>query len=164
MERRIKFGLNVFLLLGITFSVMGGIFTAVGLMLGQSIPGEDGRVLGIVFPCVGIPFLLVGLGFWGMELRKRAQIRRLVRSGDFIWGHVSRIDWDTMVTINHRHPNVAVVCCQYGGQTHFFTSRHLPRHFPEDLVGKQVRVYCQPPKCKPYYVDMEPLLQNLVIH
>lgn len=164
MERKLKFGLNVFLLLGIIFSVLGGFFTVLGILLGRSVPGEDGRILGIVFPCIGIPFLLVGLSFLGIELANRAQIRALVKSGSYIWGSVTRIDLDYQVTINNRHPYVAVVCCQHGGQSHFFTSRHLPRHFPEDLVGKQVKVYCSAPKFKPYYVDLEPLLQNLVIH
>ncbi len=164
MDQKIRFRLNVYALLGLIFTLMGGMFSIAAAILGYAVPSQESKAVMISFFAVGIPFLLVGLGFLIWEARKRAQIRRLVAAGHYIWGTVSKIDWDTTVRINHRHPNVAVVSCQHDGQTHFFTSRHLPRHFPADLVGKPVKVYCQPPKCKPYYVDMEPLLSSTVVH
>lgn len=163
MERRLRFGFSVFQLLGVIFLCFGLVFTGVGLALGVFASDPDGPVLCLVFCCIGLPFLGLGLGFLIFEIRKRRQIRRLISDGRYIWGAIFRIDEDTKITINHRHPQVAVVQCSVGGRSLFFTSGHLPRYFPDSLIGQQVKVYCQAPEYRPYYVDMAPLLQNSII-
>lgn len=163
MEKKIKSGMNVMLILGTVFSALGLLYTVIGLGVGIAQP-EAGKVFPLVFGGLGLVFLALGLAFLGREFSKRRKLQALVNAGRYVWGSVVNMDYDTHIRINDRNPQVAIVQYSYGGQQHYFTSRHLPRYCSDALIGQQVKIYCNAPDFSCYYVDMEPLLENHILH
>ncbi len=164
MERKVKFGVNVLLILGIVFSAIGGIYVVIALGVAFSGASQAEPGFPLIFGGIGGVFLVLGLVFLGVELGKRRKIRAMVLSGHYVWGTIVSIDWDTHVRINGRNPQVAVAQYCHGSKQHYFTSRHLPRYCSDTLIGQKVRIYCQAPDFSCYYVDLEPLLANHILH
>ncbi len=163
MEKKVKTGWNVMLILGIVFSSIGLLYAVIGIGVGIARP-EVGMVFPLVFGGLGVVALVLGLVFLGRELSKRKKIKALVSSGRYVWGTIVSIDYDTHIRINGRNPQVAIAQYSYGGQHHYFTSRHLPRYCSNTLIGQQVKIYCNAPDFSCYYVDLEPLLENHIMH
>lgn len=164
-ERKAKQGLSVCLIVGIVFTVMGAAYLGVGIFAFIREKGESDVLFQILFGGLGFVFLIAGLIFLFLEIRKRQRNNRLLRSGNYILAEISEIVWCTNIRVNSRHPYVAM--CRYQdmeGNVHLFRSRYL--YFdPEPLLkDRTVRVYVENGNFRHYYVDIDEVLPNVIRH
>ena len=83
------------------FLLLGGIFTCVGA----------GLTVGVMTAFVGIPFVLMGLGFLGgggaivyWRYEEARKVVRVLRDGEATTGRITATDINSSVQINGRHP------------------------------------------------------------
>lgn len=112
----------------------------------------------LVFGCVGVPFLLIGLGFLiavGVSGKKK---KDLLANGRKLCAEVTggRINYSQ--SVNGRHPSKLE--CRYEdpvtGAEYRFSSKNV-WFDPEVYVGQQVTVYVKPDDFSKYYVDISGL-------
>ena len=165
MDRKIKHGLSAKLLISIIFGILGIVYicTSIPMFIFDSF-GSGGVLPGIllVLAIVCSPVAAV-LAF--LELQKRRQIDRLLQENRYLWGEVAEITQNLNIRINSRHPYVVTVRCQDRmGQIHTFRSRNILHYVDRTIMGKQVKVYYADDSFKVYYVDIDPLLPNIIHH
>ena len=112
----------------------------------------------LVFGCVGVPFLGIGIGFLiavGVSGKKR---KDLLVNGRKLYAEVTggRINYSQ--SVNGRHPSKLE--CRYAdpvtGEEYHFSSRNV-WFDPELYVGQQVTVYVKQDDYSKYYVDISGL-------
>lgn len=175
MERKAKTGLDVGLLIGIIFTIVGAAFSAViaGLLL--VFMGRDSMTfqlflpvfgpLALVFGPLGLIFLAIGLTFLIHGIRKRQRSTRLLNSGNYIMAEITEVTLNGAVRVNGAHP--FIIKCIYQdmeGNIHIFKSRDLffdPRPLLKD---QQVRVYVDAGNFNHYYVDIDSILPQVINH
>lgn len=160
MGKKVSANWNTSLILSIVFGFMGAVYLFIGLVLMNGMPREEGAVIvGWVFMPLGVVFLCLSAVFTLLRIRKKREQARLLEEGRYVWGQITEVEFNYSVRVNRRHPQVAIV--QYrdtGGTVHIFKSGNVFSYGAASLVGQQVRVFTQPPKYDPYYVEIEPLL------
>ena len=92
--------------IGIIFSSLGAIFTALGVCLAVF----TGLLPLAMFAGFGIFFLLAGLVMLWWRARIKARRLRLLEEGRRIDADIISVDWDTRVRVNGRWP--LVIRCQ----------------------------------------------------
>lgn len=168
---KIRTGFGAMEIVAIVFTAIGGFFTAAAAVFLLNLDAlrmhgsGDVWVLPLVFGAVGVPFLAVGLAFVGVCLHKKAVCRRAAEGGYYVMADVAAIRPDWSVRVNGQCPYVLE--CHYrdpsSGALHVFKSRNL-YFYPEELQGKQLRVYVDRENWKHYYVDVESVLPDVRIH
>ena len=162
MERKAKLGLNVLVLLDIIYTILGGIFLLVGLILGFALKDSGGLLFGLIFGGIGGIFFILGIVFLLIEWKKKKQADALLAQGRYLWGEIRDLVPNPLVRINGRNPLIAVVCyTDIYGKTHLFRSKNLSADPCQSLIGRQVKVYYQNASYQPYYVDMESVLSTM---
>ena len=140
-----KFGWTVWGIVGLVFAPIGMIFLPIGLAAGR---GRSFRVYGdlnmfrYTFIGMGALFLLLGLGFLMIDLRRRHRLRRAYDGGNCVDARIVSVRVIPNVNMNGRHPYV--IECAYTdayGEEHLYQSRYLYSPPREDLIGKTVPVY-----------------------
>lgn len=165
MDRKPKMGIGAILLLGIIYTLMGGLFLVLGICLMLLPSDPESATTGSIFTLVGGIFLILGIVFLIIEYRKAEQARQLLNSGRYVWGEIIELAPNTSVRINGRHPYIAVVKhIDSRGQTHIFKSRNLRIYPDPSVIGKQVKIYYRDASYTPYYVDIESVLPNVIEH
>ncbi len=156
-------------ILGFIFSPLGAFFLALGVLLysvGAGNEPDDPLMFLCVFGGMGLIFLLVGLGFLSVDLRRRSAMRRAVDSGDFVMAKIAGVQKRTNVNMGGSHPSV--VECHWTnpdtGETHVFFSRYLYFDPTDMLTSDEVPVYIDRMNEKAFYVDIDAVLPKIVLH
>lgn len=139
------------MIIGVVFCVVGTVFTCVG----AGLAAIDLLFL-YIFGGIGLLFLLIGIPFLVVALRKRKMIRMLLERGVQTVGIIKNIEKNLQVTVNGRHPYKAEcqVTDQYTGEIYLYSSESFMKNI-DYLVGGQVTVYYDPDDRSKYYVDIE---------
>lgn len=163
MEKtKVKIGASPFLILGGIFTPLGLFFSVLGTVIGVV---SRQPMFCVIFSSVGLPFLILGILFLVLPLRKRKQLQAMVDEGKYFWAEVVDVEPDCRVTINGRHP-VHLVACMTDpmGNSHVFKSRNIKMSYVPVLVGAQVKVYAKEGNLDLYYVDTDPVLAKIREH
>ena len=165
MEKKAKLGMGALLLIGITYTILGGIFVALGVGLLIGLDETDAWFIGAIFAGIGSLFLILGIIFLIIESARKRRADKIIAGGRYVWGEIVEFVPNFNVTINGRHPYIAMVRYSDGyGVTHIFKSGNL-RIYPDPAaVGRQVKVYIENDTYKHYYVDIEGILPKVVEH
>lgn len=148
--------------LGLPYTILGGVFTAVGLVAGI-LSGE--WIFAVCFSGIGLIFLVLGIVFLSRERKKRQAAKRLYESGRYIWGEVVETTPNYNIRVNNRHPYVAKVrYVDAAGVIHIFTSGNLYRYPDFSVMHRQVKVYVEDDRYQAYYVDMDEILPDVQEH
>ena len=129
------YGWTVWGILGFVFVPSALIFIPVGFIVNAMKPGETGQVILYIFGGIGSIFLLLGLGFFFIDLRRRHLMRRAYNGGNAVTAKVISVRNVNNVNMNGQHP--VVLDCEYQGNV--YHSRYLYRNVPE--TGTEVTVY-----------------------
>lgn len=152
-------------IIGAVYSLLGGIFVVLGICLGIALRHTEAMMVGIIFSGIGAVFLILGLVFLGIIAARRANQRRLVEQGRFIWGEVIECSLNYNVRIRRGHPYYLTVRCRdAAGRTHIFHSDSLRLYPDPSLIGKQVKVYISDDSFRHYYVDAAGILPVFIEH
>lgn len=176
MERKAKMGMSALMIVAITFIIIGVSFLPIGIasfVFGWSVEGSL-TVFSLIFGGMGLLFLVLGITFLSIEIKKRNTCNRLLQEGYYILAEVIEVDKNYNVSYGGngrtggRHPYI--VKCGYtdeNGTLHIFSSRNIKRYPGNELIGRQVRVYLDRNdynSFKHYYVDVDEVLGNVVEH
>lgn len=155
---------DVYVILGIVFSVIGIGFAGMGIYswfniddvnISSSAQGDVDK-LPLVFLLLGAPFLIAGVVFWILVIRKSRRKARLLEQGYYVVGYAVKAMINTSVSVNGVNP--FFLECHYQdpatGQMHVFRSENLP-YYPEELIGKAVKIYVDRENFSHYYVDVQ---------
>ena len=128
-----KFGWSVWGICGSIFAVIGGIFVPVGWFVPQipnvTIRGDGGLpVFRGMFCGIGGLFLVMGLCFLLVDVRRRARLRRAYDMGNYVEAKILGMKEMKNIDVNGRHPNV-IECAwtDAAGTEHIYCSRALFR-------------------------------------
>ena len=162
METKVNMGTSAMKLIGIIYTILGSVFTALGLGLGLGLREVP---FFLIFGGLGSIFLVLGIVFLILEGRKKRRFQKLVSAGRYLWAEVVDVDIDSSVRVNGSPMRRIVV--RYTdpyGTAHLFRSQPARFNFLPEYAGKKVRVYCDPQDLKHYYVDIDNLLQGVQYH
>ncbi len=171
MERKVKMGLSALMIVAITFTILGATFLPIGIIAGLGLMQVDGSfiVFVIMFAGLGSIFLILGVAFLIIEIKKRNRSIRLLSEGYYIYAEVLDVNQNFNIQYGkHGHPYV--IKCGYTDETgtlHIFKSRNIRQYPGNNLIGQQVRVYLDRndySNYKNYYMDIDEILPNVVEH
>ncbi len=164
-QKKAKLGMSALKILGIVYTLLGGVFTVLGVTLAAVLWEEDVRLVGILFGGIGSIFLVLGILFLAVEAGKKRRANRILASGRYVWGEVIDIIPDFSVRINGRCGyHILVGYTDMYGVRHVFKSPNQRIIRDPDLFGRKVKVYMEDDSYKHYYVDADGILSNVVEH
>ena len=155
---------NAMEIIGGVYTLLGAIFAALGLGLFIGLKDEPGRMMGWIFGGIGGIFLILGILFLVITIRKRRVCRRLVESGRFLWAEISDCVPEYNITINGRHPYRIFARYCRGETVHLFRSEPVRGYPDASLIGQPVRVYVGDDTFRRYYVDLQGIQSRVVEH
>lgn len=167
-----KFSFSALDIIGLVFAPLGLIFILVGI--GLTIYGNDhsANVTGdpqlflLIFGGIGGLFLLLGMIFLVLLLRRRSLHRQLFAEGHYVMAQVTSVMPNYSVRVNGRCPYVAE--CSFTdpetGVLHLFRSRNIFFDPTTLLMDAQVPVYCRRGDYRHYYVDVDAVLPETERH
>lgn len=165
MEKKARAGIGALRIIGIVYAILGGSFVILGTALAIFLPDWEGGMTGGVFGTIGAIFLILGILFLILELRKKRRADKLLASGRYVWGEVVDCVPNFNVRINGGHPYVVVVrYVDSRGVTHIFKSPGLRIFRDPEMIGRKVKVYIEDDSYRHYYVDVDEILPNVVVH
>jgi len=157
-------GRSALLIIGIVFSLLGGIFTILGVTMLLALPG-DAAIPGNVFAILGCVYLVLGLVFLWVEIHKKKRYEKMMASGRYLWAEVVDCVPNLNVRVNGRNPYCIVArYTDSRGMNHIFRSPPMNIFKDPDLIGKQVKVYYIDETFKHYYLDAQPILPKFIEH
>lgn len=164
MEQKVRIGISALWIIGLVFSIMGGLFVAIGL-LSLAAMGPENWLFGVIFGGIGGLFFVLGVVFLVTEWKKKRMAERLIAAGRYVWGEVVDVVADISITINNRHPYIALVHYQDGrGTIHQFRSPSLRISHSTGMIGKKVKVYIEDGSYRHYYVELDGILPQVIEH
>lgn len=164
MEKRSVRSVSAISIFSFVYTFLGTLFVVLGVVLAWKLP-EDVKMVGYIFTLIGAPFLILGVIFLCVQFGKKGTAKRLVESGQFVWGEIVGLSRNYNVIVNGRRPIYLSVRYQDPyGRTHMFKSRSLMIPPDESWVGKKVKVYYKGDNFKKYYVSTEDLTSGYIFH
>ena len=162
--RKAKFGITAMLIIGIVFTLIGGIECICGLITFLCVSDDLGYLFLYIFVGNGLLFFILGVLFLSYEINRRLRANRLLNSGNFVLAEISDVTMQYFVRVGFRHPYI--ILCKYQdalGEIHTFKSRellHIHRSLlsGRSLLGQKVKVYVEDKNLKHYYVDIDEVL------
>ncbi len=168
-ERRYKLGWSAKGIIGLVFLPLGLLFLALGILfwrLGLGNDPEDPMVFLLVFGINGLIYTVIGAVMLALELRARGRKRAAIDSGHYVTAKVAAVTADLHVRVSGRSPSVLE--CHWTdpstGILHVYTSRRLYFTPPQDLIGREIRVFTDPMDENAWYVDAESAMPEVKIH
>ena len=156
-------------IVGFIFTPIGAFFTLIAFLVWKLKPEWNDPVGGVVFQSVfgglGLIFLFLGLIFLGLDLRRRALLRRAYYSGNCVEAEIIRSVPQTNVSTYKGQP--FVVECAYtdpSGIVHIYRSRYLYTDVTKLLTAKTVPVYIDRDNEDIGFVDIDAVLPEIRIH
>lgn len=104
MAHKIKLGTTPFHIVSIVFGCLGIIYLCVGIGLLQTPAGTEDFQGGIVFAALGGGFLTAAIILFAYTYFHRRHLQEIVDSGKYIWGEIVDIAPNYKVQINNRNP------------------------------------------------------------
>lgn len=177
--------MNPIMLVGIIFAPIGGLFLILGLAISGSLffkggyvtvngvytyyaPGEFNMAVGLflgLFGGMGLLFLILGLIFLGIGIKRNNAVKRVLETGKQITARITGVELNYSVRINRRHPYIII--CEYedafSGKIHVFKSDSI-LHNPGDVVGESVTVLVDRDNWDTYYVDTDSFTSKYEYH
>lgn len=147
---------------GLLFAAIGGVFFAIGLAL-IPVALRESRLF-LLFPVMGLAFLLLGVGMLLWRARQKRGRADLLQNGQLIWAELVDVRFDIRVTVNGRCPHV--IECQAreprSGEVYVFVSEGL-WFDPSPCLrpGARIPVYVDPEDWRRYAVDTGAVLPDL---
>ena len=163
MERKkVRLGFTAIDILSAVFTALGGGFLLLGVCL---LIFSRQWVLALPFLTVGPVFLLVGIPFFLRSHQKRKGAQQALDEGRYFFAEIVDVQMDYSVRVNGRCPSyvVAQMTDPYG-KVHVFKSRNFQKTAVPDFIGQQVKVYAVQGDLSCYYMDIDPLLSQVVEH
>lgn len=164
---RKKMGWTVNGIIGLIFTPLGLLFVILGAVLGTSKSmawkdPEDPAVFLAVFGGVGGLFLLAGLVLLGLDLRRRALLRRAYNGGNRVEAEIIGVSTQNNVNMSGNHPRVVECAWTDGsGVVHVYRSRYLYTDVSKLLTSKTVPVYVDRFNENVGFVDIDEVLPVL---
>ena len=164
MEKKARFGVDAFLILGIVYAALGGTFALLGVAFILS-HNPELEIVGRSFASVGALFLILGIVFLAMVFRKKKRAEALMAAGRYVWAEVVDCVPNYAVRINGRSPYILKVrYVDSKGMNHIFRSASLRIFRDPGLIGRKVKVYYDTEVFRHYYVDADPVLSAYIEH
>lgn len=165
MTRKTRYGWSAITLIGWIYAVLGGVFLTLGIILALTNPMANSLLFLLIFGGIGGLFLILGIIFLLYTLGRQRRAQRLIAAGRYVWGEVAEVRPDYNVRINGRHPYViSVKYSDPQGRVHIFKSPGIRAFCDSSLLGKPVRIYIDSDAYRHYYVDVDPILPNVIEH
>ena len=168
MNKKKNFGWTAWTLCGIIFASIGAIFVPLGWFISKE-PSmwENGgqELFRAIFCGIGGLFIVLGVAFVMVDLRRRYLLRRAYNMGNFVEAEILRSRPETSVSLNGTHPNV--IECAYtdaAGVVHIYRSRFLYTDVWPLLKSKTVPVYIDRDNENFGFVDIDAVLPEIKIH
>jgi len=168
-----KMGWTVYGIIGFIFAPMGFLFTMIGLVVGQS--GRFGRIrwkgnsdpaiFTAVFCGIGGLFLLLGLVFLAVDIRRRYLLRRAYEGGNCVDAQILGVVTQRNVNMAYGQPRmVEAAWTDPNGVVHIYHSRYLKTDVTKLLKSATVPVYIDRHNENIGYVDIDAVLPEIRIH
>lgn len=170
METKKKLGWTVYGVLGIIFAPMGLLFAVLGAVLGQAKNArwkapQDPVIFIAVFGGIGGLFLLLGLIFLALDLRRRYLLRRAYESGNRVEAEILGIVEQQNVNMANGRPRMLEAAwTDANGVVHVYRSRYLYTNVEKLLKSKTVPVYIDRYNENIGFVDVDAVLPEIRIH
>ena len=169
-RKRKKYGWTVRGILGFIFGPMGLLFLALGVLFWYFRVGadpDDPEVFLYTFGILGACFLLSALILLGLDLYRRARLRRAYEGGYCVMAKIAgKNAVETVTYTNGRHP--CIVECHYTdpatGTVHVFYSRYLKVQVGDLLKADEVPVYLDRMDQRVGFVDIDAVLPEIKVH
>lgn len=165
--RKPKYSMTGLLLAGIILAFIGAFFFIEGFTHFASTdkPQFDNIEEAYSSCGVGAVCLIIGAACLFFEVKRRIRTKELFNAGNYIMAEIVDITINYLIGVPANFPlgHPYIVVCRYQdarGEEHRFYSRNLyfdPKPF---LKEKMVKVYIQDEDFKPYYVDIDEMLQK----
>ena len=165
--RKPKYSMTGLLLAGIILAFIGVFFFIEGFTHFASTdkPQFDNIEEAYSSCGVGAVCLIIGAACLFFEVKRRIRTKELFNAGNYIMAEIVDITINYLIGVPANFPlgHPYIVVCRYRdakGEEHRFYSRNLyfdPKPF---LKEKMVKVYIQDEDFKPYYVDIDEILQK----
>ena len=167
---RKKMGWTAFGIIGMIFSPMGFLFLMMELIIGrsESIRWEgngDPAVFTAVFCGIGGLFLLLGLGFLAVDIRRRYLLRRAYEGGNRVDAQILGVVTQRNVNTTYGSPRMLQAAwTDPNGIVHVYHSRYLNMDVTSLLTSDTVPVYIDRYKENIGFVDIDAILPEIRIH
>ena len=164
------FGWTVYGILGYIFAPMGALFAAIGLFVGQSLnarwqSSEDPVIFRAIFCGVGGIFLLLGLAFLFVDLRRRYLLGRAYNCGNCVDAQVLGMVTQKNVSTFQGQPRMLEAAWTDGsGVVHVYRSRYLYTDVTRLLKSDTVPVYVDRFDENIGFVDIDAVLPEIRGH
>ena len=165
-----KMGWTVFGVIGFIFAPMGALFVLLGAALWQSESltrnGSDDPVIFLsVFAGIGGLFLLLGLVFLGIDLRRRYLLRRAYEGGNCVEAEILGVTVQRNVNMVNGAPRMLEAAwTDANGVVHVYRSRYLYTDVSKLLKTDKVPVYIDRYNENVGFVDVDAVLPEIRIH
>lgn len=165
-----KMGWKVFGILGFVFAPMGLLFLMIGLVVGQSRNirwdgNGDPVVFTAVFCGIGGLFLLLGLGFLAVDIRRRYLLRRAYDGGNCVDAQILGVVTQRNVNMPYGQPRmVQAAWTDPNGVVHVYHSRYVNVDVTKLLKSTTVPVYIDRYNESIGFVDIDAVLPEIRIH
>lgn len=167
---RKKLGWTACGIIGFIFTPMGLLFVLIGAGVGLSRSvswkqPEDPVIFLSVFGGIGGIFLILGLVFLVLDLRRRHLLQRAYDSGNCVEAEIIGVTSQRNVNMPNGSPRM--VECAWtdpSGVVHVYRSRYLYIDVTKLLKSEKVPVYIDPYNEKVGFVDIDAVLPEIRIH
>ena len=170
-NKKINLGTSALDIISIIYIIIGSVLLIIGLVITKFSFSNPENVTGspllflFIFGGIGSVFLILGIIFLIVRIKKRNKIKELVASENCVYAVITGFSENYNLTVNGRHPYV--IECSYtdsNGTMHIFKSRNLFFNPIDIVTDMNVPVYVSPDNYKNYYVDIDAVLPNIEQH
>ena len=154
----------VYIIIGAVLLIIGFISTGFSFSHPEKVTGSPSLFL-FIFGGIGSIFLILGIIFLIMRIKKRNKIKTLITSENCVYAVITGFSQNYNLTVNGHHPYV--IECSYtdsNGTMHIFKSRNIFFNPIDIVTDMNVPVYVSPDNYKNYYVDIDAILPNIEQH
>ena len=165
-ETKRKLGWTEKGILGLTFTPMGLLFAALGVIFwaaGLGDEPEDPIIFLCVFGGMGLIFLLIGLAFLSMDLKRRAGARRAIEGGYRVMGTIAGMTPTSNASKGSTYGRVEAHYQDSNGVMHVYYSRYLNFDATGMFTSDHVPIYLEQGG-DGWFVDIDAVLPKVVQH
>ena len=165
-----KTGWTAFGIVGFIFTPIGLLFAILGPALWQSKSvrwsnRQDPLIFLYVFGGIGGLFLILGLVFLFIDLRRRYLLRRAYDSGNCVEAKILGVTEQSNVNMAGGHPRmIEAAWTDPNGVVHIYRSRYLYTNVEKLLTSETVPVWIDRYNENIGFVDIDAVLPEIRIH
>jgi len=165
-----KMGWTAYGIIGFIFSPIGFLFLVIGLLVGQAGTihwkgNGDPELFIAVFCGIGGLFLLLGLCFLAVDVRRRHLLRRAYEGGNCVDAQILGVVTERNVNMTYGQPRmIEAAWTDPNGVVHVYRSRYLRTDVTKLLKSDTVPVYIDRYNENIGFVDVDAVLPEIRIH